>query len=113
MSGSERKAIDSKIRLRREELARLKREREARFGMEDPHVASWAITFDWDPGTSKQGAAVYLNGSKIGFIESVGRIYLVYRSEKDDLPLVPKATNLLGNAVGMLIDHKIGAVREA
>lgn len=108
MSETERKALDTKIRYLREELARLKRERESRFGMADPYVASWIVTFDWDPDTPKQGGAVYLNGSKIGFIENVEGVYLVYRSEHDDMPLVPKATNLLGNAVGMLVDHKIG-----
>ena len=102
-----RKTFDNKIRQLREEISRLRRERERRFGAADPHVATWNITFDWNPGTDKNGACVYLNGQEIGFIESIESVYLVYRTPHDEAPLVPKATNLLGNAVGFLVDHKL------
>lgn len=103
----ERKVLDNKIRHLREEIARLKKERRDKFKIDDPYVASWLVTFDWDASEEKTGAAVFLNGGHIGFIEHVQGVYLVYRDERDDMPLVPKATNLLGNAVGMLIDHRL------
>lgn len=107
MSDSERKSLDTKVRYLREELARLKQERRDKFRVDNPHFATWIVTFDWDPGTNKNGAAVFLNGGRVGFIEEISGMYLVYRTEHDDTPLVPKATNLLGKAVGILIDCKL------